>query len=206
MSGASCYSARRWRYRVVVRCFFKEKSMSSELGRSMSIHRGTFWAGGYLWYVGAVCLVGGFIAMGKGVMSSEVGATGQGLAAGLGTILLGLGVLAVPMLRWKQSLEIFEGGFVWTRLTGVVTVRRDEIEKVEHITHRSAQGEKVELIVFLTNGKSRSIVGIEQPGQAANLLSGPAPAAASATSGGWKPPTQRTDAPAGGWTPPGGMS
>jgi len=177
--------------------------MSSELGRSMSVHRGTFLAGGYLWYVGAVCVVGGFLAIGKGVVSGDIG---QGVLGGLGGILLGLGVLVIPVLRWKQTLEIFEGGFVWTRLTGVVTVTRDQIEKVEHITHRSRQGEHVEVLISLTNGKSRSIVGIDQPGQAANFLCGPAPAAAPATGGGWKPPTQPTDAPAAGWTPPGGKS
>ena len=75
------------------------------------------------------------------------------------------------------------------------------------ITHHGRQGTRVELKVDLANGKSLSIVGIEQPEQLVNLLraplaSGPhasfnAVAAARAPEspqpgwgpGGWKPPS-----------------
>jgi hypothetical protein len=143
--------------------------------------------------------------VGKDVLTGGL-AGGQGLLGGIAVLLVGPLILAIPLWRWKQSLEIFEGGFVWTRLTGVVTVMRDEIQSVEHITHESRQGSYVELLISLTNGKSRSIVGIEQPEQAASLLSSHVPVTTSAQASAWQPPVSRSNAPRAGWTPPGGAS
>lgn len=83
-------------------------------------------AGGWLWYVGGLLIISGVLSVPKGT-----------IAMGLVTILIGLGCLAMPVLRWKQTLELTDSGFTWTRLTGVLQVRRDEVKKVTLIRHHS---------------------------------------------------------------------
>lgn len=160
--------------------------MSTELGRSVSIHRGRFAAGLMMWYAGGVCALGSVVRLFQGL-------TAQAAPEDLGFSVLGIVIssffLAWAYMRWKQVLEIFELGFVWQRLLGTHTVRRDQIKQVSHVTHTSRRGTYVEVVVELTDGGSLSIVGIEQPEQVANLLAQPSLSAAPAATG---------------WTPPGG--
>lgn len=102
-------------------------------------------------------------------------------------------LLVVPVMRWRQALEIFEGGVVWTRLIGVTTWPRTQLRAVRHVTHRSRQGSSVEVEVTLADGTVHGVVGLEQSDQAANLIhqiiQGPAPMASAApASTGWRPP------------------
>jgi hypothetical protein len=159
--------------------------MSSNLGRSLSVHRGRFGAGLYLWWGGGVCALGSVIGLFQALLGK--GVAGQ---AGFSAIALpvSLGALAWAYMRWKQVLEIFEGGFVWQRLIGTHTVTRDQIKEITHMTHRIGNESYVELIVDLVGGKRLGIVGIEEPGRAGELLAGPAPQPAPAGGTGWTPP------------------
>ncbi|MEO8902747.1 MAG: hypothetical protein ABI488_12010 [Polyangiaceae bacterium] len=172
------------------------------LGRRVSLHRGSFAAGGWSWYLAGICLVAGVLGLVHGVAGDSQQLVTGALALGVGIVLL-----IMPVLRWKQSVEVFERGFVWTRLSGTVQVAREEIRNVTLITHRSRQGTRVEVKVDLTNGKTRSIVGVQQPEQLANLLR----AAPSSSPQDFAPNTVVAGAPGspqqgwapGGWKPPG---
>jgi hypothetical protein len=172
-------------------------------GQRVSTHRGTFGAGGWLWYLAFIFLLSGLVSLAK---AGAAGDWGQALT---GVTALGVGVivLIVPVLRWQQSVDFFEHGFVWKRLYGVLQVAREDIRSATMITHHGRQGTRTELKVDLVSGKSLSIVGVEQPEQLVNLLRTPPPTgphasfnaalAAHAPEGpqpGWGP---------GGWKPPG---
>ncbi|PZR03779.1 MAG: hypothetical protein DI536_35465 [Archangium gephyra] len=92
------------------------------------------------------------------------------IAMGLVTILIGLGCLAMPVLGWKQTLELTDSGFTWTRVTGVLQVRRDEVKKVTLIRHHSRMGFYEELKVELNDGRELAIEGVERAEEAANLI------------------------------------
>jgi hypothetical protein len=157
----------------------------SNLGRSVSIHRGSFAAGGMMWYGGGIVALGSLIGLFQGLLGK--GAPGQAAACAIG-LPVSLAVVGWAYVRWKQVLEIFEGGFVWQRLIGTHTVTRDQIKEVTHVTHQSRRGTYIEVVVELTSGKSLSIVGVEDPGQAAHLLAGSAPASVASGGTGWTPP------------------
>lgn len=173
----------------------------TDFGRSLSRHAGTFGAGGWLWYISGLLILAGVFgtirgALGLvGLMEAVPGYTPissilTGLAAGF------FGVLAaiVPVLRWQQTLEIFEGGVSWTRLTGVKSWPRAQLRSVRHVTHHSRQGTSYEVEVTLADGSIHGVVGVDQSQQAANLIhqimGGAAPAAPSAQpqATGWRPP------------------
>jgi len=177
-----------------------EKSMSSAFGRSVSIHRGMFSAGLTLWYVGGVFVAGGAIGMFQSLTGK---AAADSLGVGAVGLVVGMCVLFVAHLRWKQTLEIFEGGFVWKRLIGTNSATREQIRKVEHVTHRSRRGTYIEVAVELTTGTHLSIVGIENPDQAVSMLSSVTASQPVAASSGWQPPGTAHSAQTTGWVPPG---
>jgi hypothetical protein len=174
-----------------------------ELGQRVSLHRGSFGAGGWSWYLAGICLLSGVVGLVKGAAAGDP----QQLLTG--AIALGVGVvlLIMPVLRWKQTVEVFERGFVWTRLYGVVQVAREEIRNATMITHRSKQGTRVEVKVELANGKGYSIVGVEQPEQLTNLLRAAPPSGQQSRSpvvaDGHAPENPQQGWAPGGWKPPG---
>ena len=121
--------------------------------------QGSFQAGGMYWYVGAILVVSAVLGVGRG----EFGVAALSLIAGLG-------VLALPVIRWKQELEIDAEGFTWTQLTGVKRVKADEVKKVTLVHRRTRMGHQEEVQVELAGGKELVIVGVEQAEQAANLI------------------------------------
>jgi hypothetical protein len=162
--------------------------MNSNLGRSISTHRGTFSSGGMLWYLGAIFVLSGIVSFVKppaGYSPSDV------VLIGVGGLVAGTGCLFVAFSRLRQTVEIFEHGFVWTRLTGAKTVMRSDVtdSKVVTVVTRK-RGTSVRVVVSLRSGRELKMVGLENPTQLASLL-GPA-------SGGMSPP-----AASGGWRPPG---
>jgi len=169
---------------------------NTDLGRSLSLHRGKFASSGcgWLWYFGGLLLLGGIVQLAEvvGLKTPKPGETGSlGLAAAsfVGAAL----VLISPVLRWRQQVELFEGGFVWSRLTGQVAVRRSDVQRTQLITHRSRAGTHDEVVVHLAGGRELSMSGLSHADQLANLLAAFArPVAAPAmpaTAGGWRPPT-----------------
>lgn len=145
-----------------------------------STHRGSFLAGGWFWYVGLILLASAVASVVKG----------EWAMGGL-SLLIGVGLLVMPVLRWKQTLLITDAGFTWTRLTGVEEVSRDKLRKVTLIHHRSRNGSYEELEVELSDGRTLGITGVERAEEAANLLHaftrGPAAPPAKVASG-WKAP------------------
>jgi hypothetical protein len=111
------------------------------------------------------------------------------------------------MLRWRQTVDVFERGFVWKRLYGERQVARAEIRNATMITHHSRQGTRVEVKVELANGKSCSIVGVEQPEQLTNLLRAAPPSgyqpAANVGAVAAAPVNPQSGWAPGGWKPPG---
>lgn len=165
-----------------------------DFGRSLSLHKGTFASGGWLWYVGGILLLSGFanLAQVAGLLApTKGGGTGSvGFAAA--SFVIGALVLLGPVLRWRQQAELFEGGLVWSRLTGTLRVRRDEVRHTELITHRGRAASYTEVVVHLQSGRELSMEGLEHAEQLANMLSAYGrpmiqPTQATATSG-WTPP------------------
>lgn len=173
----------------------------TDLGRSLSRHPGTFMAGGWLWYISGLLIVAAALGAGRALLmllglaamdpnNSPISAL---LTAALGGFI-GLLCAIVPVLRWRQSLEIFEGGLVWTRLIGDKTWPRSQLKKVRHVTHHSRQGTSYEVEITLTDGSIHGIVGLDQSQQAANLvhqvigLPAPATTGALPMGTGWRPP------------------
>jgi hypothetical protein len=173
--------------------------VSNTLGRSVSVHRGTISAGLTLWYVGALFVVSSLLGIYQGLTGK---AAEQAWISVVG-LPVGLGVVFVAYVRWKQTLEIFEDGFVWKRLIGTHSVAHARIKEVKHITHRSRRGTYVEIVVELTSGKKLSIVGIENSDQAASMLTPSSMSPRSATETSWHPPDAAHAANGTGWLPPG---
>lgn len=144
--------------------------MMGSLGRSLSRHEGTFGAGGWFWYVGAVLMLSGVLGIGRGVLAIAAHGDASPLSMGLVSLVLAPAVLAVPVLRWRQSLELFEGGVVWTRLWGTKVLARAELGSVTHVQHYGRMGNYVELRLHLRDGREVSISGVDRADQAANLI------------------------------------
>jgi hypothetical protein len=174
-----------------------------ELGQRVSSHRGTFGAGGWLWYLAIILLLSGVVGLVKG------GAAGDSDQMLTGVLALGASAVTaiVPLLRWRQTVDVFERGFVWKRLYGERQVARAEIRNATMITHHSRQGTRVEVKVELANGKSCSIVGVEQPEQLTNLLRAAPPSgyqpAANVGAVAAAPVNPQSGWAPGGWKPPG---
>ena len=167
-------------------------------GRSLSLHRGTFASGGWLWYIGAVLLAAGVFNLlhAAGVplptRTPIKSAPIESLAMAAGSFVFGALLLIVPVLRWRQQVELFEGGFIWNRLISRVTVARSEVRGTELITHHSRSGSHVEVVVHLADGRELSLSGLSGADQLANMLTAYArpliqPAMAAAP-GAWRPP------------------
>jgi hypothetical protein len=166
-----------------------------QLGRSLSVHTGTFGAGGWLWYVGAILVLAGFANLAEvaGLTGKQSGPTASvGVAAAC--FVIGVLVLIVPVLRWRQRVELFERGFVWQRLTGQRSFQRDDVRRAELVQHTSRSGTHMEVLVHQTDGSELSMSGLSHSDQLANLLR--AYAQPSGQPGGTK------GVAANGWAPP----
>jgi len=170
--------------------------MITNLGQSISKHRGTFGAGGLFWYLGGLAVLAGLIALAR-VVSPAPGQTAAETAmTGLAALVVGALCLLMPVSRWRQSVEVFEHGFVWTHLLGARTVARADIAGVELLTSHTRMGSVTKVTVSLRSGKEITLAGLENAVQLANFLrSAPPPAVQP-----WAPPGA---APATAWTPPG---
>jgi hypothetical protein len=142
----------------------------NSLGRSYSLHQGTLGAGGWFWYLGAVLVASGVLGVGRGVLAIAAHGDASPLSMGLVSLALVPAVLAMPVLRWRQSLELFEGGIVWRRLWGTRVITRSELGSVTHVQHYGRMGNYIELRLQLRDGRELSISGVDRADQAANLI------------------------------------
>jgi len=140
-----------------------------DMGKSLSLHRGSFSAGGWLWYVGLVCLLAatsGFAGVGTAARQSFA----ERAPASFGALVMGLAFMVVPLVRWRQTIEIFERGLVWSRLHRAVRVAAEQVQEVSWLKHQTKRGAHDEVKLELTNGKRYSIVGVGNPEQLVNFL------------------------------------
>jgi hypothetical protein len=158
-------------------------------------------AGGWLWYVGGVLLAASVAWIAKGVAAL---ASTPGIALGSlpddaiaalgnagGCLVAGLLFLVVPVLRWRQSVEVFERGLVWRRWLGTVSLAAQDVHGVRLIHHRRRAGSYTEVVVERASGRRLSIAGVERPEQLANLIAAfaqPAAFPAAPGVGAWIPP------------------
>jgi hypothetical protein len=158
-------------------------------------------AGGWFWYVGGVLLAASVAWIAKG-LAALTGPPGSALAAvpddalsALGTAgacaLAGVLFLVVPVLRWRQSVEVFERGIVWRRWPRTITLAGEEVRAVRLIHHRRRAGSYSEVVVQRADGSRLSMAGVERPEQLANLIAAfaqPAAVSAAPAIGAWVPP------------------
>lgn len=156
------------------------------LGRTLSTHTGLFSSGGWFWYIGGILLAAGLFNLVKGAANASM----SDVVTALVTLALAPLALALPVLRWRQTLTIYEEGFVSQRLLfGEKVVPRASIGSVTRIQHYSRMGAFVELVVKLKDGTELSMSGLDGAEQAANLIAQlAAPPAPQAGAGGWAPP------------------
>jgi hypothetical protein len=167
--------------------------MSSNLGQSLATHRGTFTSGAVLWYVGAILVASGVVSF----VNPPAGYSAADAALiGVAGLVSGAGCLFVAFSRLRQTIEVFEHGFVWSRPMGTKTVMRSDVTEAKVVTVISRKrGASISVVVSLRNGRELKLVGLDKPGQLASLLGPPSggmsPAAAPGgpiAPGGWKPP------------------
>jgi hypothetical protein len=181
--GTQCFCARFIKNGGQIRKGFKLDSlqrrmyrlcMNEQYGPSLSTHRGTIGAGGWLWYVVGLLVLGigaSLVRAVSGLASpAAAAANADALPAALMCVCMLPFALAIPLLRWRQQLEIFQNGYVWTRLIGVKQGARGSIAKVTQVQHIGRSGNHIELRVELRSGGELSIAGVERADQAANLL------------------------------------
>ena len=118
------------------------------MGRKLGTHGSTIAGIGWTLYVGALLALSGVVSL----LGLTQDAAKMPLATRLGTGAAGLvigGLMLLPaLMRWKQSVEVFERGLVWHRLLGAKTVTAADVQGVKLIRHtsrRSGQYDEVEL-------------------------------------------------------------
>ncbi len=138
-----------------------------DMGKSLSLHRGSLDFRGWLLQLGVVCLFAGTSGL-AGIGSKQTLALRA--PASVAMLFLALAFWVVPLLRWRQSVEIFERGLVWSRLHGALRVTAEQVQDVSWLKHQSKGGSHDEVKLELTNGKRYSIIGVRKPEQLVNFL------------------------------------
>lgn len=150
-------------------------------GRAVGEHKGRFGAGGWLWYIGAILTAAGVVNAGQGAIALIGGASGDGLtklamAAIAG--LIGVATLAVAVLRWRQTVTVYERGLVHQKLLGTVELAFADVRGLELVRTRSRSGTTEELHVALRSGGEITIGSVTNIEQLAGMIRN-APSAAA---------------------------
>ena len=140
-----------------------------EMGKRLSQHRGGVAAGGWLWYVALLCVLASASGL-AGVGTAAKQSFAERAPASLGALVLGLSFLVVPLLRWRQRVEIFERGLVWSRLYGTVRITADQVRGVSWHKLQTRRGSHDVVKIELTGGRRHSIVGLSEPEKLVNFL------------------------------------
>jgi len=147
---------------------------NSNLGQLVAKHDGTFASGGMLWYVGGILTLSGIVSF----VHPTPGLSGSDAAlVGVGGLVAGAACLFVALLRFRQTFEVFEQGFVWTRLIGVVTIARSDVADAKVVTSVIRKNGRnisstTKVVVSLRNGKTIKMNGLENPSQLASTIGG----------------------------------
>lgn len=140
-----------------------------DFGKRISLHRGTVGAGGWWWLVAAVLVLAGVTNLARAAAPAHASD-----AALMGAIALGIGLVCfvAPVMRWRQRVEVFERGFVWSRVYGSVAVPSREVRGASYVHYRNRAGAYDEVEIALAGNRSRSIViaGLENAGRLCVIL------------------------------------
>jgi hypothetical protein len=170
------------------------------MGRKLGTHGSTIAGVGWTLYVGALLSISGIVSLlGLTQNAAKIPFSERGPMAAAALAIGGL-MLLPALMRWKQSVEVFERGLVWKRLFGTKTVTAADVKSSKLIRHTGRSGQYDEVELELESGSSCSINGLKEAAQLIAFVrawSSPGPAAAVPAAGGWAPPA------AGGWRPPG---
>lgn len=137
------------------------------IGAPIDMHRGSFGAGGKLWYVGTILVLSAVVTPfgGASVRPLDLLAIVGG-AGSIGAILL-----LVAAMRWRQTLVLHERGFVITRLLRrTITVRAAEVIGAQHWSEGGSQLGSV--VVELSNGRTVTVAHLERTDQIVAILRG----------------------------------
>jgi hypothetical protein len=115
------------------------------------------------------------------------------LAFGLAALFL-----VAPVLRWRQTVELFERGLVWKRLRGVVPIAYNDVADIRRTSHIGRDSRYDEVEIVLRNGQTHSIEGIESAEKLCDFLTSLVRPPAQIGS---PPPGARGVARPGAWTP-----
>jgi hypothetical protein len=138
-------------------------------GTLVGQHAGRFGAGGWLWYIGAILLAAGGmqIGQGSGLLAPTVGDGDPQTTIILGVVglIIGTLLLLAAIMRWQQSVAVYERGIVYTKLFGSVEIAFAEVTSAQHVRTHSRLGTSDSVEVTLQSGAEvtiGSVTGIEQ--------------------------------------------
>jgi len=126
-----------------------------ELGRMLSTHRGRPRAGGAVLWVAPLLVIGGIVTAIEVLIDLVKGAafaSVSDLLPGIAAIAVGVALLAYALFVWRQSLGIYEHGFVLHRLTGTRVVRWADIRSATPTSRNDSSGRTFEIDVELRSG------------------------------------------------------
>ena len=171
-----------------------------EMGHKLGRHGSTIAGVGWTLYVGALLLISGVVSLLGLTQAAAKMPFSDRLPTGAAGLVIGALMLLPALMRWKQSVEVFERGLIWYRLLGTKTLTAAEVQGSKLIRHTGRSGQYDEVELQLKNGGSYSINGLKEAEQLVAYVrawSNPSPVAVAPAAGGWAPPA------AGGWRPPG---
>ncbi len=123
------------------------------LGHLLSEHHGGVLSGKWLLVIMVICFLAGIaqaVAGVRALLEHVIDVTAFGSAVLV--FVVGLGLFVRSVWLWRQSLGIYEGGFVIRRLTGTRTVRWSEIESARAVREYSSWGTRFFVEVTLRSG------------------------------------------------------
>lgn len=164
-----------------------------DFGTLIWVHRGRFSSGGWLGYLGLALLLLGLFGIAKASFTESPERGGQPLRLEVLALPFGALCLLRPIHRWRQSVAVYERGFIWTRLDKTVRVPRESVRRAKWTQRTGPLGPYDELEIELISGPL-SIQGIDQPEQLCNLLNALAesPHQPETALGSWRAPGMKT--------------
>jgi hypothetical protein len=142
-------------------------------GRMVGQHAGRFAAGGWLWYLGAILSAAGVMNFFQGArvaIGGDLSNGGTTIAMGVVAGLIGAAILAVAVMRWRQSVDVFERGLVHTKLLGNVEVAFADVGGIELVRRHSRMGTTETLYLKMRSGGEVSIGSVTDIEQLASMV------------------------------------
>jgi hypothetical protein len=176
----------------------------ADLGALVSEHRGTFGQGGTAWLLGGVLSmytvlgpIGAVWTLVTEGPHAAMFATWGSIAAVVIVPMLGPLILALPILRWRQTARVYERGLWHRSLLGTTVIRAHEAGRVVHTRIRRKFSTLDEIEIRRRGQRSLFITGIADADRLVAIVrawsqqaSAPVPGTPMPVAGGWVPPGQ----------------